>query len=147
MYPSEELEAPSGVESMDKEHAGQLGLLNDRKVAVRSGAEDSVVYALLNELIEHTNLHFLSEQLLMRLHAYQAYESHFHEHQRLLLEVEQLRDQLSGGTTTHKHSLIEALRGWLLIHIQTSDQRLAEYLNKQNARSTDKETSLDKSSV
>ena len=134
MDPAEELETPSfGIESLDREHAGQLGLLNDLKVAVRSGADDSVVYALLNELIEHTNLHFLSEQLLMRLHAYHAYESHFLEHKRLLLEVEQLRMQLSSGTTTQKHSLIEALHGWLLIHIHTADQRLAEYLNKQNA--------------
>jgi hemerythrin len=74
-----------GVASMDREHAAQIGVLNDLKAAVRSGADDSVVYALLNELVEHTNLHFLSEQLAMKLHAYESFESHFIEHERLLL--------------------------------------------------------------
>lgn len=51
------------VATMDRERAGQLSLLNDLKAAVRSGVDDSLVYALLDELVEHTNLHFLSEQL------------------------------------------------------------------------------------
>ena len=123
-----------GVASMDREHAGQLGLLNDLKAAVRSGAEDRVVYALLNELVQHTNLHFLSEQLAMRLHAYEAYESHFLEHQRLLAEVQNLKDSLATGTATDRHRLIEALRSWLIIHIQNADKTLAEYLSTRTAQ-------------
>lgn len=121
---------------MDREHAGQLGLLNDLKAAVRSGAPDRVVYALLNELVEHTNLHFLSEQLAMRLHAYEAAEAHFLEHQRLLIEVQDLKHNLAQGTATDKHGLIEALRGWLVVHIQTSDKALAEYLSTRTAQPT-----------
>ena len=122
------------IASMEREHLGQLTLLNDLKAAVRSGADDGVVYTLLNELVEHTNLHFLSEQLLMRLHAYEAYEAHFLEHERLLAEVQNLKRNLAIGTTTDKHSLIEALRSWLLVHIQTADKSLAEYLNTRAVR-------------
>jgi hemerythrin-like metal-binding protein len=120
-----------GIASMDQEHAGQLSLLNDLKAAVRSGADEEVVYALLNELVEHTNLHFLSEQLAMKLHAYEAYESHFVEHERLKAEVENLKRSLATGMSTDKHGLIEALRSWLLVHIQTADKALAEYLNSR----------------
>ena len=123
-----------GIASMDQEHVAQVGLLNDLKAAVRSGADDGTVYALLNELVEHTNLHFLSEQLAMRLHAYEAYESHFLEHQRLLAEVQNLKHSLETGTSADKHSLIEALRSWLLIHIQTADKALADYLSKRAER-------------
>ena len=120
--------------SMDREHAGQLNLFNDLKAAVRSGAPDSLVYALLNELVEHTNLHFLSEQLAMKLHAYEAAEAHFLEHERLLTEVRNLKQNLETGTDTDKHGLIEALRGWLVVHIQTADKALAEYLNTRNTQ-------------
>lgn len=123
-----------GVASMDREHAGQISLLNDLKAAVRSGADDSVVYALLSELVEHTNLHFLSEQILMRLHAYEASESHLLEHERLLSEVQKLKESLAAGTATDKHGLIEALRSWLLVHIQTADKALAEYLSTRSAQ-------------
>lgn len=115
--------------SMDREHSGQLNLLNDIKAAVRGGAPDSLVYALLDDLVKHTNLHFLSEQLTMKLHAYEAYESHFREHERLLIEVENLKRNLATGTATDKHGLVEALRSWLVVHIQTADRALAEYLS------------------
>jgi hemerythrin-like metal-binding protein len=128
-----------GIAEMDREHAGQLGLLNDLKAAVRSGADDSLVYAILNELVEHTNLHFLSEELAMRLHAYEAYESHLVEHARLLVEVENLKRSLATGTATDKHSLIEALRSWLVVHIQTADKALAEYLRTRAAQQAPEE--------
>jgi hemerythrin-like metal-binding protein len=123
-----------GVASMDREHAGQLSLLNDLKAAVRGGVDDNLVYALLDELVEHTNLHFLSEQLAMKLHAYEAYESHFLEHERLLVEVRNLKRALAEGTATDKQSLIEALRSWLVVHIQTADKSLAEYLSARAAQ-------------
>jgi len=119
---------------MDREHAGQLNLLNDLKAAVRGGAPDDLVYALLNELVEHTNLHFLSEQLAMKLHAYEAYESHLLEHERLLGEVQNLMHSLVTGTMADKHSLIEALRAWLIVHIQNADKALAEYLSTRTAQ-------------
>jgi hemerythrin len=123
-----------GVASMDRDHAGQLSLLNDLKAAVRSGVPDSLVDKLLEELVTHTNLHFLSEQLAMKLHAYEASESHFLEHERLLLEVQNLKRSLAAGTATDKQSLIEALHSWLVVHIQTADKTLAEYLSARAAQ-------------
>ena len=125
----ESTELSYGTASMDREHAGQLSLLNDLKAAVRGGAPDTLVDTLLNELVEHTNLHFLSEQLAMKLHAYESYESHFLEHERLLVEVQNLKSSLATGTAMDKQNLIEALRSWLLVHIQTADKTLAEYLS------------------
>ena len=130
----ESAELSYGTASMDRDHAGQLSLFNDLKAAVRSGAPDRLVYTLLDELVEHTNLHFLSEQLAMKLHAYEAYESHFLEHQRLLVEVQNLKHSLTTGAATDKQSLIEALRGWLVVHIQTADKTLAEYLSTRTAQ-------------
>ncbi len=124
------------IATMDREHAGQISLFNDLKAAVRGGADDSFVYALLNELVEHTSLHFLSEQLAMKLHAYEAYEAHLLEHERLTREVQNLKLSLANATSTDKQRLIEALRGWLVVHIQTSDQALAEYLTTRVNRST-----------
>ncbi len=130
----ESAELSYDVASMDREHAGQLSLLNDLKAAVRGGAPDKLVYALLDELVEHTNLHFLSEQLAMKLHAYEASESHFLEHQRLLAEVQNLKRGLETGMAPDKYSLIEALRSWLIVHIQTADKTLAEYLSTRTTQ-------------
>jgi hemerythrin len=120
-----------GAAAMEREHSAHLGLLNDLKAALRSGAPDSLVYALLDQLVEHTNLHFISEQLAMKLHAYEAYESHFLEHRRLTEALQDLKRSLPEATATDKQKLIEALRSWLLVHIQTADKALAEHLNER----------------
>jgi hemerythrin-like metal-binding protein len=119
------------VASMDREHSGQLNLFNDLKAAIRGGAPDSLVYVLLDQLVEHTNVHFLSEQLAMKLHAYEAYEAHLLEHQRLLAELKGLKQNLAEGKPGDKHSLIEALRAWMIAHIETTDKAFAEYLSTQ----------------
>lgn len=98
----ESTELSVGVASMDREHRRQLGLLSDLSAAVRGGADDSLLYPLLQELVEQTSLHFLSEQLDMKLHAYEASEAHLHEHRRLLLEVQNLKQNLATGTTADK---------------------------------------------
>ncbi len=134
------MELSYDIASMDGEHSRQLSLLNDLKAAIRSGVPDSLIYTLLDELVEHTNLHFLSEQLAMRLHAYEAYESHFMEHERLLDEVQNLKRSLATGTAADKHSLVEALRGWLVVHIQTADKALADYLSTRTAQQAHKES-------
>ena len=117
------------VASMDREHAGQLKLFNDLKAAIRSGAPDSLIYTLLDQLVEHTNLHFLSEQLAMKLQAYDAYESHLLEHQRLTAELQKLKQSFGSVTPSDRQGLIEALRAWMVVHIQTADKALAEHLN------------------
>lgn len=119
--------------AMDREHAGQLNLFNDLKAAIRGGAPDSLVYDLLDQLVEHTNVHFLSEQLAMKLQAYEATQSHLLEHQRLLSELRSLKSNLATGKPSDKHGLVEALRGWLIVHIETSDKALAEYLASRAA--------------
>ena len=119
-----------GVPSMDEEHLSQLRLLNDLKTAVRA-ADDSLIYSLLHELVEKTDLHFISEQLAMKLHAYEACEAHLQEHQRLLLEVQNLKHSLATGTAADKANFIESLRTWLVVHIQTADKALGEYLNER----------------
>jgi hemerythrin-like metal-binding protein len=81
--------------------------------------------------VEHTNVHFLSEQLAMKLHAYEASESHLLEHQRLLAELRNLKGNLATGKPSDNHGLVEALRGWIIAHIETADKALAEYLATQ----------------
>jgi hemerythrin len=56
-----------------------------------------------------------------------------------LVEVQNLKRSLATGTVTDKHSLIEALRSWLLVHIQTADKALAEYLSTRAAQQATQE--------
>ena len=65
----------------------------------------------------------------MQKPAYEASESLILQHERLLAQVPNLKHSLTNKTAADKHSLIESLRGWLVVHIETADKALAEYLH------------------
>jgi hemerythrin len=120
-----------GLAQMDEEHEAQLRLLDAFENAVRRGLDEQVLEGLLQQFIDHTNVHFLSEQLLMRLHAYEAYESHLQEHNELLAEVRKLQASFALGGGASTEGLIAALRRWLNVHIHTTDSVLGEYLSSR----------------
>jgi len=91
--------------------------------------------ALLQQLEDFTNAHFLAEQLLMRLHAYPGYEAHQQEHDQLMQELEELSQGIRDESSPDPARATEDLERWLLTHIQSEDQALAEYLKQQGLES------------
>ena len=121
----------AAIAAADAEHAAQLMALNQLESAITRGAGESETAPLLDELIEHTNAHFLSEQLLMRLHVYEAYEAHVQEHDQLMAEVRRVRERLALGDSAAAQGIVAALRNWIMIHLQTTDAVLHEYLRRR----------------
>ena len=59
-----------GFDQIDGEHRVQLGLLSAVRNAVAEGRGETEVNEILEQLVDYTKVHFMSEELLMRLHAY-----------------------------------------------------------------------------
>ena len=124
----------TGVDEMDREHALELQIVRSIQQALAE-SERGRVSALLQQLEDFTNAHFLAEQLLMRLHAYPGYEAHQEEHDRLMAELAEIRLTLQADDAPDSIQAAENLERWLIAHIQSSDQSLAEYLKQQGAES------------
>ena len=88
---------------------------------------------ILEQFIEFSDMHFLSEQLVMRLHAYPGYEPHLEEHTRLMKKVREVRSNLLQGENAPSLVLVEELRGWLVTHIAQEDAAFGLYLKNQGA--------------
>jgi hemerythrin-like metal-binding protein len=126
--------ASADASIVDQEHNAQLILLDALETAIRDDHEHAELYEAFQRLVEHTNLHFLSEQLSMREHAYGAYETHVEEHERLMTEIRDIHADLENANKTKPRDLIAALRRWLVVHMETMDLALEEYLKRENVR-------------
>ena len=118
---------------MEAEHQVQLGLVRALKEALEAGPDDpasGAVPALLRRLVDYSDAHFLSEQLLMRLYAYPAYSDHVLEHDRLIGELRGLAEswEKGGGDAA---GLVGRVERWLLTHMATADKALEAYLAEQ----------------
>ena len=120
-----------GDKTIDAEHDLQMQLLDSLSKALEKGGEFSPVRYILEQFIEFSDMHFLSEQLVMRLHGYPGYEPHLEEHTRLMKKVREIRDLVFRGEATPSVQLIQELRDWLLNHIATEDVAFGEYLKKE----------------
>lgn len=123
-----------GEPTIDTEHDLQMQLLDSLSHALDKGADFSSVRHVLEQFIEFSDMHFLSEQLVMRLHSYPAYETHLEEHTRLMKKVREIRETVMRGEKLPSLQLIHELRDWLLTHIATEDVAFGEYLKKREGR-------------
>ena len=124
-----------GEQTIDAEHDLQLQLLDSLTLALEKGGDFSSVRYVLEQFIEFSDMHFLSEQLVMRLHGYPAYQTHLEEHTRLMKKVRETQEQVFHGAKSPSIQLVRELRDWLLTHIATEDTAFGEYLKKKEGPS------------
>ena len=122
----------TGIPEMDGEHAVQIELLRALEQAL-AAADQTKALEIIGQLQDYTSLHFASEQLLMRLHGYPAYYAHEQEHANLLDELRTLRGNIEAAQPGSHHLIAKAITGWLVGHIQSSDQSLAAFLTEARA--------------
>jgi hemerythrin len=120
-----------GESTIDAEHDLQMQLLDSLSQSVAKGGDFSPTHHILEQFIEFSDMHFLSEQLIMRLHSYPAYEAHLEEHTRLMKKVREIRDTIVRGEQVSSLQLILELRDWLLNHISTEDAAFGDFLSKR----------------
>jgi hemerythrin len=119
-----------GENSIDSEHDLQMQLLDSLAQALEKGDDFSAAKHVLEQFIEFSDMHFLSEQLVMRLHSYPAYEIHLEEHTKLMKKVRELRDAVFQGQRAPSMQLIQELREWLLDHIASEDVAFGQFLQE-----------------
>jgi hemerythrin len=125
-----------GDKTIDAEHDLQMQLLDSLSQALAKGGDFSPTRHILEQFIEFSDMHFLSEQLIMRLNGYSGYEAHLEEHTRLMKKIREIRETIVRGEKVSSLQLILELRDWLLNHIATEDAAFGEFLRSKEAQSS-----------
>lgn len=133
-------DAHLGEDALDLEHQGQIDLLLAVETELRGAADKAQLRTLLDRLIEFTNIHFMSEQVLMREQAYLGLSAHEAEHDQLMDQMRDFQKRIEPGERTLTAADLSTLRGWVLQHIRTKDTAFAQYLtdNAQGGRDRSK---------
>jgi len=112
----------------DREHEMQLGLLRELCRAAGANGDPAVVGEILERLIDYSEAHFASEELLMRMKSYDDYEDHVDDHAQML-------DALRGIAANHVRGESALVAGraaetleFIGRHIATRDRRFADYV-------------------
>lgn len=126
--------ARTGEQTIDAEHDLRMQLLESLSDSLKKGGDFSPTKCILEQFIEFSDMHFLSEQLVMRLHGYPGYEAHLQEHTRLMKKVREIRENIFRGEKVPSLHLIEELRDWLLHHIATDDVAFGDFIREKEGQ-------------
>ncbi len=126
----------TGQHTIDAEHVVQLQLLDSLSEIVNKEEGLAAASLIKEQFIEFSVTHFLSEQLVIRLHGDPGYEAHLGEHTRLMKSVREIRSKLQQGEEKINIRLIEELRIWLLTHIASKDVAFGEFLKNKGGKSS-----------
>ena len=123
-----------GEKSIDTEHDLQMQILDSLSESLQKGGDFSSARYILEQFIEFSDMHFLSEQLVMRLQSYPDYERHLEAHTELMKKVREIRDSVFRGENAPSLQLVQELRDWLLNHIASEDVAFGEFLREKEGR-------------
>ena len=118
-----------GVEAMDDQHGILMDTLNDLRVMLVRGADRRGVCIQLERLIEFTQMHFQSEEQLLRQHGFPGAGEHESDHHNLLGRLYSALEQLNHEDSFPMSSLLEFLPSWYLDHVERQDQPYGAWLN------------------
>jgi hemerythrin-like metal-binding protein len=114
-------EYETGIAGVDHEHRELVDLINRLHEHVASGVDQARIAEFLGEVFARIAAHFALEESIMRKHAYDEYEAHKAEHERLLDEI---RDIMDSASTAYASSLSTVVRDWFVSHFKSKDARL-----------------------
>lgn len=120
----------AAVTAIDNEHQVQVALLDTLAENLAAAADPTQIEEVMSQVSDYSSVHFVSEQLLMRLHSYPSYESHIQDHDRLeeslaaasAVLAERPLDRSRAATS------IAGIRSELLAHIAGQDDELHNWL-------------------
>ncbi len=119
--------------NIDNEHRVQLGMLKALCDAVEASESAAKIHEILNQLTAYSELHFMSEELLMRMYAYPDYDDHVHDHEAMTERLNQILRRYAAGQDNMALNTAKEMREFLLGHINSRDQALTEYLATMQA--------------
>ena len=115
---------------MQGEHEVQMKLLSAFGDAVNRRQPTEELEQILKQLMNYSSVHFLSEELLMRMYAYPDYMQHEQRHIQLLEWIGALRESLADGDREATLTTVRKLRDVVLGHIEQDDAAFVRYLQE-----------------
>ena len=119
---------------MNDTHLEEMLIISKLDIAI-ANSDVATIAKLINELLEHTTIHFANEEAIMKESQYPDYQAHKSEHDRHLQELTSLVGYFE--RTKEPKAIYAYSKGnltpWRIHHIQTMDAMMAEYSTGKNS--------------
>lgn len=117
-----------GQSTIDDEHKTLFRLINDFHTHWSENRDRKDVARVLNQLIQYGELHFQDEERIMAQEGYPELESHRAIHEKLIIEIFKLNEELADQSRLLERDITKFLKQWLVDHIVHNDYEFRNFL-------------------
>ncbi len=124
-----------GVPLVDIQHLWLIKMIVGMDAAMGDSqlTRDAVLAQTINEAVAYIDIHFRTEEELMKVIGYDDTARHEATHRKFEEFVRKRRADLVGGNRRAAMTLVNDLRSWLTNHIAIEDKKLAQFYRDNQA--------------
>ena len=122
-----------GVSEIDDDHKRLLEIVNKFHDAYVNGSAKSSMIETLTEIAEYATWHFDHEENIMRRLDFPDLKEHAAQHTNLLDQMGQILADYEIGKAELTDEILNFLRDWIVIHLQTQDRELGLWIQSKAA--------------
>jgi hemerythrin-like metal-binding protein len=118
-----------GIPVLDAQHANLVRICGNLRMACLKGMKtaNGRFQRAVNETADYARYHFSTEEKLMSILEYPAFDDHKKEHGDFIWEVLSRLKQFKEGEELLPEKFVNFLSGWIKNHIGVYDREFAEY--------------------
>ena len=116
------------ISEIDAQHKKLVELLNNIYLAMKVGKGREVMAGVIDELVSYTQIHFSTEEGLMRQTNYPNFDAHKAEHDQFVAKVQQFQSEFQSNQVGMTIEVASYIKNWLINHIQRTDRVMAAHL-------------------
>lgn len=122
----------TGIQMIDEQHQELFQIVDRLRGSVQSGADRTVVEALLGDLVACSERHFASEETFMGQFGYPDLTQHVSEHATMLTSLHELLEKFQESHQAMALMVPTFMEGWLRHHISDGDFGFVTFLKARN---------------
>jgi hemerythrin-like metal-binding protein len=111
-----------GVKEIDIQHRGLFDIISKLSTSRNYKTEGKYFFATLNQFIDYTKIHFVTEERYMREAQYPKIVEHQQEHTEFMIEVMKLAHDCEEKKPDIEQKILDFLKDWYMTHILGTDR-------------------------
>jgi len=119
------------IEEIDRQHKEFINLTNELSGAIKIGKGFDILEETLSKLIEYAEMHFATEERLMKVHGYPGLASHKEEHGEIKKHLLEINRRFNTGKLVLAETVLYFLEEWVVYHVKTTDMECSSFLNSK----------------